>query len=303
MISSQENKLIKLAFRHGPEGVPFYLLAEGLVDEMGCIPFHGIISRGMLDQLRNESDPIPPWEEFGHLIHDQRVADSSGLVFWRRVANGCGALSFAQSAMCVHRYLEQYVSLLEVEGDFACEALNVKEGHTSSVWRVRIDSGPTSSEFAINVARDSIAGIELARSSKAMKLIVESWPEANLAKVIELTEVRLPELPQPVVVTRNEWISDSFEIHRLSAAACATGQLVLVERFLTDDSAPSRIHRIRGRRLTENETEQVNQDIKVFLHRTEQYGVQLEINHGDLVWNGQRAVVIGFQLTAERMDG
>jgi hypothetical protein len=176
-----------------------------------------------------------------------------------------------------------------------CEIWNVKEGHTSSVWRVRLNNGSGIHEFALNVARDRMAGEELARTSGVMQCIAESWPDANLAKVLDIAKIRLPNVAEPVLITRNEWIPDSYEIHRLPALESQPGPLVVVERFLIDDSAPARIRRVLGRRLTEVECEQVDRDMHEFLERTVQLSVQVDINDGDLVWNGQRAIVIAIR--------
>src|SRR5262249_32246686 len=136
---------------------------------------------------------------------------------------------------------------------------------------------------------------ELERASETMRSISESWPEANLARVFEIARVQPAAAAEPVVVTRNEWIPDSHEIHRLPGSETQPGSLLLVECFLTDDSAPSRICRLLGRRMTPSECKQVEQDLEEFLKRTAQFAVQVDINDGDLVWNSQRAIVIAIR--------
>jgi hypothetical protein len=299
-----------IKFQYGPDGIPFRLVdSGGVVDGTGRIPFHGIISRGLLDRVEQAAVPFPPWEEYGHLLHDQRIADWQELSLWRRTAGECSVLRFAQSAVCVQRYVEQYVGPLPHDNGSVnvlkrnlvsqqaghYEVWNVKEGHTSSVWRVRLDNGSAIQEFAVNVARDRMAGEELARISEAMQRIAESWPEANLARVLDIVKIRLPDVAEPVVVTRNEWIPESYEIHRLPGPGNEPGPLVVVERFLTEDSAPSRIRRILGRRLTEAECEQVNRNVREFLERTARLAVRVDINEGDLVWTGQRAIVVAIR--------
>jgi hypothetical protein len=280
-----------IEFRYGPDGVPFHLLGGGaVVDGAGRIPFHGIISRGLLERMRQTPELSGPWEAYGHLLHDEAAVNSKELARCRRTATLCGVLSFAQSAACVRSYVERYVTT-----SARCEVWNVKEGHTSSVWRVRLAEGNTWQEFAVNVARDRAAGKELKRTSQTMRRIAQSWPEANLTKVFEIASVRPTATAEPVVVTRNEWIRDSYEIHRLHGFETEPGPLVLVERFLTEDSAPSRIRRLVGRRLNPAECEQVERDLREFLERAAQFAVQVDINEGDLVWNGQRALVIAIR--------
>lgn len=278
-------------FRYGPDSVPFHMFGGGtVVDGTGRIPFHGIISRGLLGRVQQTPEPLAPWEEYSHLLHDEAAVNSKELDRWRRTAAECSVLSFAQSAACVRIYVERYVTT-----SARCEVWNVKEGHTSSVWRVRLGNGTTWQEFAVNVARDRAAGEELERTSETMRRIAESWPEANLAKVFEVTSVQLAAAAEPVVITRNEWIRDSHEIHRLPGSGTEPGPLVLVERFVTEDSAPSRIRRLVGRRLDPAECEQVEGDLREFLALTAQYAVQVDLNDGDLVWNGQRAFVIAIR--------
>jgi hypothetical protein len=278
-------------FRHGPDGTPFRLRgSEAVIDGTGRIPFHGILSRGLLERVRHTQASFASWDEYGHLLHHEAEAELQELARWRRTAAECGVLSFTQSALCVRSYVEQYVGAND-----HCEAWNVKEGHTSSVWRVQLQNGNAKHEFALNVARDHIAGEELERTSEMMVRIAELWPESNLAKVLDIVMIRLPDVAQPVLVTRNEWIPDSYEIHRLPAPGNELGPLVLVERFLTEESSPSHVRQILGRRLNEAECAQVNRDVDEFLERTARFAVQVDINDGDLVWSGQRAIVIAIR--------
>ncbi|WP_189530676.1 hypothetical protein [Paludibacterium paludis] len=241
--------------------------------------------------MRQAAEPFAPWEAYGHLLHDRRAARSRELARWRRAADECGVLSFARSAACAQRYVARYAGGRATR----CELWNVKEGHTSSVWRVRLATDGAMEEFALNVARDRLAGEELARTSETMHRIAEAWPDANLARVRDIARVSLAKDAAPVVVTRNEWIADSFELHRLPAPGEDPGPLVAVERFLADDGAPSRPRRILGRRLTGDECGQVERDVGGFLAHTARLGARLDINDGDLVWNGQRAIVIAIR--------
>ena len=292
---------VTVSFRHGPDAAPFFLDGQGMaVEEAGRVPFHGIISRGLLEHAGHSSSP--GWPELGHRLDDEEVADCPELAALQEAARDCGVLRFAQSAQCaracVERLLADPASMQALGLPPAPARLtlwNVKEGHISSVWQARLECGSEVAEFAINVARDRLAGEELRQISGIMQRIAESWPEANLARVQDIAEVRLPELAHPVVVTRNDWVADALELHRLPAPEGGEGALIAVERFLTDESAPSQIVRIRGRRLAVDEITQIERDMAEFLHRTAEFAVRTEINHGDLVWNGRRAVVVAFQ--------
>ena len=100
---------------------------------------------------------------------------------------------------------------------------------------------------------------------------------------------------EAVVVTRNEWIADSFELHRLPGQGGGAEILIAVERFLTEDATPARIRRIVGRRLEQAERERVEADLKKFGERTTGLGVEVDIAEGDVVWNGERAWVVAIR--------
>jgi len=295
------------AFRHGPEATPFSINSSGgVIDAAGRIPFHGIISRALLDHARGATDALSDWGAFGHRLDEIVYSeDEPGITAWRRAARGCGVLSFAQSAVAACAYAgrlarpadaARVLDLAIASGEEPAIALwNVKEGHTSSVWHARFECAAGAAECAINVARDPVAGRELRRTSRIMRRIAQSWPEANLARVREIASVRLPDLADPVVVTSNDWIAGARELHRLPGNPGTNGLLVAVERFITEPGMPAHIRRIAGNRLDPAETARVEHDLTEFLARGAEFGVELDINDGDLVWDGLRAIIVAIR--------
>jgi hypothetical protein len=288
-----------VTFSHGPEATPFIVDEQGgVVDAAGRTPFHGILSRGLLERAgrAGAGNPLPPWGDNAHLLDagsraeatdDERAAEP-----WRRAAADCGVLTFAQSATCARALAERVAGEIGLPPDAGIALWSAREGHTSSVWRVRLGGAH---EFAVNVARDRIAGEELRRTMSVLRRIGDEWPEANIARVLEIAEVQPSGVAWPVVVTRNEWIAGGLEIHRLPPLDGLDGALVAVDRFIADDDAPAVIRSIRGRRLTEAEVARVTRDMAEFLDRGAGHSVQLDINDGDLVWDGRRAVVVAIR--------
>jgi len=277
-------------FRYGPDATPFVLDAHGIpVDDKGRRPFHGIVSRGLLVRAGEVEGALPGWSDNAHRLDVESAGKLDGPNrAWSRAAVECGLLSFAQSTACARVFAEQIAVELGFGTGAGIALWNVREGHTSSVWHVRIEGAAAA--LAVNVARDRIAGEELRRTSKVLKQIGDAWPDANIARVQTIADVQPPGLAEPVVVTHNEWIAEAFEIHRLP-----DGSLITVERFIADDDAPAYICRIRGRRLSEGECAQVDRDMAAFLTSGADHAVQLDINEGDLVWDGRRAVVVAIR--------
>jgi hypothetical protein len=214
----------------------------------------------------------------------------------------CAVLSFGQSALAAKQYVEAYCAALPLDrADISCELWNIKEGHTSSVWQVRVHGipGAETDEFIVNVARDTEAGRELKATSAKMLAIARLWPKANLAKVLSVDEVPIDfhGVPIGVKVTRNELIRDCYEIHQLVDRLAGRRRLVLVERFLAPEKdRPSHIRSIRGRELTEPERRRVKNDVNGLLARIRRrFPVGVDFNDGDVVWNGKRGIVVAIR--------
>ena len=280
----------------GPDGHGFVLDSEGQPQSSVATPFHGIVGLGLRDLLFREGVPPDAWVNNAHLIFDEQVerAVTAELAMLRAYADECEALSFGDSAVAVRTYLE------ERWGDLAAraEAWNVKEGHTSSVWNVMLDEqAEEPREFALNIGRDKAAGAELAATSGRMREIKARCSDIKMAAVLDIRSVRLMRRrgTVDVVVTQNEWVGDSCEIHALGNGGPSSGQYLLVDRFLTSDVVPARILSVYGRRCTDDERTQIERDLARFRHVACAAGVDapvVDLTHGDAVWDGSGAVVV-----------
>ena len=210
----------------GPDGHGFVLDSEGQPQSSVATPFHGIVGLGLRDLLFREGVPPDAWVNNAHLIFDEQVerAVTAELAMLRAYADECEALSFGDSAVAVRTYLE------ERWGDLAAraEAWNVKEGHTSSVWNVMLDEqAEEPREFALNIGRDKAAGAgALAATSGRMREIKARCSDIKMAAVLDIRSVRLMRRrgTVDVVVTQNEWVGDSCEIHALGNGGPSSGQ-------------------------------------------------------------------------------
>lgn len=264
------------------------------------IPFHGIISRGLLNKLKENNVPNEVWLNKAHLLERDLNSDSNvqDLLMLKEYAADCKVLSFSQSSACAKLYMENYFDSLQAKNITQCDIWNIKEGHTSSVWKVSFfDSSSKENHFIINVARDYEAGIELKTTSEKMKAIAEHYPHLNMARVYDIRKILLNynDNPYEVVVTINQWIEDSYEIHVVKDKLNGKEQYLLVERFLTKEGSPAHISSIYGRRFTEEESAKIKDDRDIFLTNASKwlsYIPNLNINDGDVVWDGKNAIVV-----------
>lgn len=284
-------------FFFGPDKIPFGVQENGMVDEASIIPFHGIISRGLISKLQDNQIHPEVWNRYAHLL-DSGSSNNPEFRRLRKLASECKVLSFGQSALCAKRFVESYPDDLFAADHLQCDLWNLKEGHTSSVWKASVfDQNLEEHHFIVNVSRDYMAGLELEKTSRQMQGIAAQCPNINMAKVQDIQKLLVNDDNDTfeVVATRNEWIENAFEIHALKIEPNGKEQLVLVERFLTEADDPSHITSIHGRKLTETESLAIENDIALFLTAaslTESPIPGLNINEGDVVWNGSRAIVV-----------
>ena len=287
---------MKIQFYFGPERISFNLDEKGMVDVASIIPYHGIISRGMLNKIVSENEIADLWYQSAHILHEENSSvQNIGLDILRNEILEWKVLSFGQSAIAARKYVEQYLESKESDNHSVIEIWNIKEGHTSSVWKTSIESNELKETFILNVARDAEASKELHETSNKLHLIKCAFPEINVAKVLDITCVVHNLLPFEVTVTRNEWIDNSFEIHCRKNRVTGKDELILVERFITDYSNPTKINSVLGRIFSETETIKINKDINSFLTSVANCfsdKPSVNINEGDVVWSGEKAIVV-----------
>ncbi len=282
----------------GPDKTPFVFREDGLIDDASIKPFHGIISLGLRNKLIEKNMSNEVWHRNGHLLEKGDVDSSlktQELLVLKEFASLCKVLSFSQSVSCIRLYLERHLEISALENISYCDIWNIKEGHISSVWKINIVPNSEAETFILNVARDNVASEKLLISSGKMRVIGDKFPTLHLARVFDIDTLTDTLLPFPVVISRTEWIENSFEIHSRKSKASNTSELLLVERFLTDKDNPARITSVLGKLFTTNEVNQIENEITTFLTKAATCipeKPEININNGDVVWDGSKAVVV-----------
>lgn len=293
----QAGAALQCVFFHGPDRQPLPLSDPAAADgtmawEPGLpVPFHGIAPRGLLAEPAH----CAHWSRYAHCLFDDTPEDAPALQALRTQVRRLQVLSFQQSAAVAQRYLALH---LPPTGLHLCELWAIKEGHTSSVWQVQVHSSAGTETFVLNVARDAAASLELARSAQNLQAIAARHPELPVAHVHDLAEVPLDYFGQPVsvTVTRNRWIAHALEVHQGRHRQSGEPTWVLVERFVTHPERPAEIAHLLGRVLQPSECAQLQADLDRFLTAAREVGpVEVDINDGDLVWDGQQAVVVALR--------
>lgn len=264
------------------------------MDEPFAVPFHGIVSKGLLQVLREQPDGARMWLQNAHRL--DRLAPSDPEFGWlAEAADSCGVLTYPQSRWAAELYVHNRV------GDGAAgqaSLRHIREGHTSSVWVV--ETGPAGGEsetYVLNVARDRLAGVDLVETSVAMQDLARTHPELPLARVEEVVVLPVPRVdgdtgdadlaspPLLVPVVRVELIDDALEVHTRP-----NGGYLLVDQFHIRPDEPATITHALGRPATAAEVEVVGETLRSVTLATDRFVV--EIDEGDLVWSNGRAVVV-----------
>ena len=257
-------------FFFGPDKTPFELDDNGVVETTSTTPFHGIISKGLLNKLRGNNVPARVWHNNAHLLESKEkegIEAGKDLGTLKAFAAECNVLSFSQSAFCAKMCLEGY---FKGQGIKECDIWNIKEGHTSSVWKVTYYTGVGNESFALNVARDTEAGVALMQSAEKMKKIGDQLPETNIAKVLDSYILQDTSLLSEVVITRNEWVDNAYEIHSRKNKVTGKRELLMVDRFITHEDSPARITSVLGRLFTTEEVKIIQKGIDAFIRNWRQ---------------------------------
>jgi hypothetical protein len=286
-----------IAYFYGPDRAPLLLASDGSVSDGAEVPFHGIASRGLLPWIEQQSDGAELWERLAHRLHDGTHPEDEKLGDLRGAARRMTVLSLAQSAEAAGRYVRAHCAR-DLDADISAgELWNIKEGHTSSVWVATLTPEPWAAghRFVVNVSRDALAARELRTTSERMRVVGERCPDLPIAAVLDISRIAVDaeggEIA--VTVTRNEFVANALEVHRLVGATGREDRYALVERFITSDDAPAHIRALRGRMASGQQQETIDEAIRRLLAAgTPTVPMALDINDGDVVWDGQRAVVV-----------
>jgi hypothetical protein len=280
----------------------------------GPLPYHGVISRALLDVAPGRSEEwtlaAPFMEDLlnrlarrptekprgvverllrevrGAATDVQRLPDAELLTSWLQAALEARVLSFAQSAQAARACL----SAGEARGDL----WSLREGHTASVWR-GVRKGRT---VALNVARDRVAGCELEETTAELRRLRAAAPDA----VIEvLGSERVPVAtaggPSDVAVTVAPWIENAQELHVVGADDGA-GVFLAVDAFEPAmDDRP--LQAARGRSLAGTASDRLWEQILSLAVRMSEFtpdgravAPEFEINEGDWALVGERPSLV-----------
>lgn len=286
---------MNVSFFFGPEKIPFSIYDDGMIESNSIIPFHGIISRGLLNKFIEHNLNVQLWHQYVHEVLAENLSFSTPeLDNILNYSKQCQVLSYAQSALCARKYTEHYCSMSGLDNP-VINLLNIKEGHTSSVWKADITANEKTETFVINVARDDEAGIELKESSEKLRTIGERFPKINMAKVLDIFSLYEPSLPTEVIITRNEWVENAFEIHNRRNKTTGEDELLMVDRFITSRDRPAHITSVLGKIFSPEKTKKIQSEIKEFITQATtclSCKTDVNINDGDVVWNGKKAVIV-----------
>jgi hypothetical protein len=285
---------MRVTVRHGPAATP-------VVAGRSYRPFHGIASRGMLDRL--PTDGQVALERWSPLLDAALAGDEFALATVPKdvveAARACGMLTFAQSAAAAAQFVAH--ELREVVAPAThVELWNVKEGHTSSVWRLTVDppERPTV-RLALNVGRDHLASDELERSAAILDEVTASSLAVTVAAVVARGRVTVPGAPglRPAVVVQ-EWVEGASELALLPRRGGGR-RLYAVERWVTAEQEPGRIAGAVGHRLTDTEHKQVAECATRFLLDTVRLAgraalrfPRIDVEHGDWMWGADGLYVV-----------
>jgi hypothetical protein len=304
---------------HGPDRVPIF--AAGT--RSGYRPFHGIISRGLLNALQ-AGDTQMAWALYNAWLDPALAGDpqAEGRVpsDLLELARSCRVLRFEESAFVADGFLRRHLDDVftslgvayspdEVE---KIELWNLKEGHTSSVWRVTVVpvGGEAPIRFALNVGRDAAAGEELLASAAILEDVDRRTSEIRIARVLVKALVPIYEGDESQVpVVAQEWIDDACELGFLKERHTQRRRLYAIERFVTAAGEPGRIVSVQGYRLKPDEHDRVVYEIltatllsSVFDLDRDQVTIPcFEINQGDWVWDGEHAQLVAASAEQEKL--
>lgn len=283
-------------------------------NEINCHGFkfnHGIISEGLLKRFLEEKLDLKLWDNYvSYLNGDLNELDNELLLKIQDLSLSAGTLHFNHSTICAMESVSKYIIDNYHSHEIITEIISLQEGHISSVWKVNItDSNNKLLEsFILNIARDYAAGVRLRSISELMKEMRENYSDVSVAGVYSIDTVEIEYFGEliEVVVTRNEYINGAKNIFIMDKDEFEKPQYYIAEKFL--DSSPGATKKVLARPATDTIIDEINRTIDcvtdyslngVFAppnlpvyNPDGSYAPKLDINRGDLVWDGEKVIVV-----------
>jgi hypothetical protein len=177
--------MVRVTIRHGPRAATVWAGPPCSQPAVAAGPYHGILPRGLMEL---ELEP-PLWPALapvldGVLAGGRDPCPVAGLTS-RRVralagaARAAGVRSYRDSAAAA---LEYALTVTGATSASEIDLWSVREGHTASVWRLRVDERV----IALNVARDDMAAAELRETGVELRDLHRHDP-AGVVEVLDLT--------------------------------------------------------------------------------------------------------------------
>lgn len=302
---------MRFATFHGPDRTPVGVSGDQS-DPLALRPFHGIPSRGLVETLKRWPKRFD-WESACVSLEPALDGDPAAVATTSaallQAAQMCGVLRFDQSAFVARLFLERY--LLEVldrmgiasrlVDDNLVEIWNIKEGHTSSVWKITVSVGPHDLvHFALNVARDRAASDELLESALLLEEISSKLRTVAAARVLVKKRLSIPDTQELVQVVAQVWVDEALELAILRNPHSGNQRFHAVERFVTHSSEPGRIRSIVGRELDAQEHAVVAKEIVTAMLEGATFDLRsdlttmpdFEMNEGDWVFSAGHACLV-----------
>jgi hypothetical protein len=237
--------------------------------------------------------------------------DEAQINAWLDAAEAHAVLSYAQSFAAARVFVEAHLDGSAARSWEELAALatggavtggppvvsmdfwSVREGHTSSVWRVALRcAGGAEVVLCLNVARDRESGRELVWTAQEMRRLHAIAPGSVLGVLACETLVgQTAGGPAPIPVVAVPWLEGAQELQVVRDPPRDSGLFLIVDRFEARGSASPGRQFPLGQILDPDASEALFREqlaLRVKLTRFEDDGAAstpfFEMNEGDLVW-------------------
>lgn len=283
--------------------INFTLDQNNEIDCHGLKFNHGIISEGLLEKFVDENLDLKVWDSYvSYLNDDLHEIDDELLLKIQNLSLSTRTLHFSHSTICALESVSKYITDNYHSNEIITEITSLQEGYISSIWKVSITNSNNKhlESFILNIARDYSGGLHLRSISKLMEEIREKYIDISISRVYSIDNVKIEYFGQviEVVVTRNEYINGAKNIYFMDRDEFGKPQYYIADKFLASDlesQGPTK------KVLAKFATDTINNEINRTIARVTNYnsnGIypKLDINRGDLVWNGEKVVIVGLSL-------
>lgn len=291
---------------HGPDRRPLW-------PPGGAGPFHGIVSRGLMEELG--ADAAPDWPRWAPWLDAALTGMPAALAIVPAAIVGaarrCGWTTFQEgveaavafTAASIKPLLRQLSAGFDPDRVASVELWQLKEGHTSSVWQLTItpknDGRPA--RAALNVARDDAASEELLQTAEEIERLTQS-SDVPVARVLH----RGTAMHGAAAVVAQEWVEGARELAFLRRRDGLV-RLHAIERFVTDADAPARILGAIGRQLDDDDHAAASYAATRLLLDGAVPGPiegtvalpRFDVDHGDWVWGADGPALVALARGSE----